>query len=67
MYWTATLILAAECIGGGIMGALRLPLFDEVIQHLGCPPYSITILGVWYVLAGFAVLVPKRARLKEWA
>jgi hypothetical protein len=27
----------------------------------------MTILGVWYVLAGVALLVPKFARLKEWA
>jgi DoxX-like family len=27
----------------------------------------MTILGVWYVLAGIAVLVPRFPRFKEWA
>jgi hypothetical protein len=27
----------------------------------------MTILGVWYVLAGFALLAPRFPRLKEWA
>jgi uncharacterized membrane protein YphA (DoxX/SURF4 family) len=49
------------------MGALRLPPFIGIIQHLGYPPYFMTILGVWYVLAGVALLVPRFPRLKEWA
>jgi DoxX-like family len=27
----------------------------------------MTILGVWYVLAGVAILAPRFPRLKEWA
>jgi DoxX-like family len=35
--------------------------------HLGYPASLMTILGVWYMLAGPALLVPRFARLKEWA
>ena len=49
------------------MGALRLSPFIEVMRHLGYPAYFMTILGVWYVLAGVAVLAPRLPRLKEWA
>jgi uncharacterized membrane protein YphA (DoxX/SURF4 family) len=67
VYWIATAILATECIVGGVMGALRMPPFIEIIGRLGYPPYFMTILGVWYVLAGIAVLTPRFPRLKEWA
>src|SRR5215472_2668734 len=66
-YWITTAILATECIVGGIMGALRLQPFIGIIEHLGYPPYFMTILGVSYVLAGVALLVPNFGRLKEWA
>ena len=66
-YWVVTFALATECIVGGIMGALQLPPFIGVIKHLGYPAYFMTILGVSYVLAGVALLVPNFARLKEWA
>jgi uncharacterized membrane protein YphA (DoxX/SURF4 family) len=49
------------------MGALRLSPFIEVMRHLGYPAYLMTILGVWYVLAGVALLAPRFPRLKEWA
>ncbi|MCQ3975224.1 MAG: DoxX family protein [Anaerolineae bacterium] len=49
------------------MGALRLPPFIGIIRHLGYPAYFMTIIGVWYMLAGVALLVPRFPRLKEWA
>jgi uncharacterized membrane protein YphA (DoxX/SURF4 family) len=66
-YWVTTVLLALECVVGGLMGALRLPPFIGVMEHLGYPPYFMTIIGVWYVLAGVALLVPRFPRLKEWA
>jgi uncharacterized membrane protein YphA (DoxX/SURF4 family) len=66
-YWVTTGLLALECGVGGVMGALRLPPFSGTMAHLGYPPYLMTILGVWYVLAGIALLVPRFPRLKEWA
>jgi uncharacterized membrane protein YphA (DoxX/SURF4 family) len=66
-YWITTLLLATECVVGGVMGALQLQPFIGIIEHLGYPPYFMTILGISYVLAGVALLVPRFPRLKEWA
>jgi DoxX-like family len=66
-YWVTTLVLATECVVGGVMGALRLSPFIEINVHLGYPAYFMTILGVWYVLAGVALLAPRFPLLKEWA
>jgi hypothetical protein len=66
-YWTATLILAAECIVGGVMGGLQLSPFLDTATHLGYPSYFMSILGVWYVGAGLVLLAPRLPRLKEWA
>jgi hypothetical protein len=41
--------------------------FFGIAGHLGYPAYFMTILGLWYVLAGVALLVPRFPRLKEWA
>jgi uncharacterized membrane protein YphA (DoxX/SURF4 family) len=49
------------------MGALRLQPFIGIITHLGYPSYFMTVLGIWYVLAGLALLAPRFPRLKEWA
>ena len=66
-YWASTAILVVECLVGGMMGALQLPPFVGTAKHLGYPGYFMTILGVWYVSAGVVLLVPRLARLKEWA
>jgi DoxX-like family len=66
-YWTATVILACECVVGGMMGALQLSPFRDTATHLGYPAYFMSILGVWYVAAGVVIVVPRAAWLKEWA
>ena len=66
-YWVTTGLLALECGVGGVMGALRLPPFIGIMEHLGYPASFMTILGVWYLLAGVALLAPRFPRLKEWA
>jgi hypothetical protein len=44
---------------GGVWGALQLPPFIGIIVHLGYQAYLMTILGVWYFLAGVALLAPR--------
>jgi uncharacterized membrane protein YphA (DoxX/SURF4 family) len=66
-YWITTAVLATECIVGGVMGALRLQSFLWIMEHLGYPSYFMILLGVWYLLAGVALLAPELPRLKEWA
>jgi hypothetical protein len=66
-YWTTTLVLATECLVGGVMGALQLSPLRDTAVHLGYPTYFMSILGVWYVGAGLILLAPRLPRLKEWA
>jgi hypothetical protein len=30
---------------GGVMGALQLPPFSDIMKHLGYPPFFMTIIG----------------------
>jgi uncharacterized membrane protein YphA (DoxX/SURF4 family) len=66
-YWLTTLILGIEGVVGGTLALIRWPAYAEIIRHLGYPDYLMTILGVWYALAGLALLAPRLPRLKEWA
>lgn len=67
LYWATTGLLATEGIVGGVMGALRMAPFSEIIAHLGYPPYFMTLHGVSYALGGVALLIPRLPLLKEWA
>jgi uncharacterized membrane protein YphA (DoxX/SURF4 family) len=66
-YWLTTLILGIEGVVGGTLALIRWPAYAGIIRHLGYPDYLMTILGVWYALAGLALLAPRLPRLKEWA
>lgn len=66
-YWVATLVLGVEGIVGGILALVRWAPYAGVIGHLGYPTYLMTIIGVWYTLAGLVLLVPRFPRAKEWA
>jgi DoxX-like family len=66
-YWIATLVLGIEGIIGGILALTRWAPYVEIIGRLGYPTYLMTIIGVWYALAGLIVLAPRLPRAKEWA
>jgi len=66
-YWTSTALLALVVISGGVFQTTQLPSAVAGIVQLGYPAYFVTILGVWKVLGGVALLVPRFPRLKEWA
>jgi hypothetical protein len=66
-YWLATGLVAAELGVGGIWDIARLPLVRDVVAGLGYPSYFLVLLGSWKVLGAIALLVPRRALLKEWA
>jgi DoxX-like family len=66
-YWAATILLGTENVIGGLMAILRWRPYAEILRHLGYPEYFMSIIGVWYTLAGVALLAPRRPRLKEWA
>jgi DoxX-like protein len=66
-YWLATSAVAAELGIGGTWDVTRLPSIRDTVAHLGYPSYFLVLLGTWKVLAAAALLVPRRALLKEWA
>src|SRR5436190_1013384 len=66
-YWVTTLLLAANLAVGGVWDVLRTPYVRGIIEHLGYPDYFLIIVGVWKVPGAVALLVPRLARLKEWA
>ncbi len=73
-YWATTAFAALELLAGGATdlahGRTALVAGEpvaEVLAHLGYPAYLLTILGVWKLLGGIALLVPGFPRLKEWA
>ncbi|MDR2988612.1 MAG: DoxX family protein [Nocardiopsaceae bacterium] len=66
-YWLATVAVAAELGVGGCWDIARLHTVETLVTHLGYPSYFLVLLGTWKVLAAAAILVPRRALLKEWA
>lgn len=66
-YWLATAAVVAELGVGGGWDIARLPSVRELVTHLGYPSYFLVLLGTWKVLGAAALLIPRRALLKEWA
>ncbi len=66
-YWVTTGLTAFVFLSGGAADVARISGVMEGMTHLGYPAYFTTILGVWKVLGGIAVLAPRFPRLKEWA
>jgi uncharacterized membrane protein YphA (DoxX/SURF4 family) len=66
-YWTTTGLIAFPLVAGGVVDTLAPPSAVAFLAHLGYPAYFASLIGVWKVLGGIAVLAPRLARLKEWA
>jgi uncharacterized membrane protein YphA (DoxX/SURF4 family) len=73
-YWATTAVVALELLAGGVSdlvhGGTSVVAGEpvvEILAHLGYPVYLLTILGVWKLPAGIALLAPRFPRLKEWA
>lgn len=66
-YWTATGLLAAGMLSGGLAQLSGAQKSAEGIIHLGYPVYLMYILGIWKIAGVIAILIPKFKLLKEWA
>jgi uncharacterized membrane protein YphA (DoxX/SURF4 family) len=66
-YWVTTGLTAFVFLFGGVVDVARPSSVVEGMTKLGYPGYLAVILGVWKVLGGVAVLLPRFPRLKEWA
>ncbi|MBP9186059.1 MAG: DoxX family protein [Bacteroidia bacterium] len=67
IYWVATALLSFGMLGSGIAQILHLNDMNELINHVGYPPYFMYIIGVWKILGVIAILIPNFKLLKEWA
>jgi uncharacterized membrane protein YphA (DoxX/SURF4 family) len=66
-YWTATTLIALAFLSGGAAYLFRVEEPLAGMAALGYPAYFVTLLGIWKVLGGLAILAPRLPRLKEWA
>ncbi len=66
-YWLATAVVAGELGLGGVWDIARIPSVRHLVTQLGYPSYFLVLLGTWKVLGAIALIVPRRALLKEWA
>jgi uncharacterized membrane protein YphA (DoxX/SURF4 family) len=66
-YWICTVLIAAAFLSGGGVDIMRPPQALEGMTHLGYPAYFMIILGVWKVLGGIVILLPRFPLVKEWA
>jgi uncharacterized membrane protein YphA (DoxX/SURF4 family) len=66
-YWTTTILIALTFLSGGAAYLIRAEMQVQGMAALGYPAYFVTILGIWKVLGGLAILAPRLPRLKEWA
>ncbi|MEP7342547.1 MAG: DoxX family protein [Acidobacteriota bacterium] len=66
-YWATTAILAFVLLSGGAAQLAHRPENVEGMAHLGYPLYFMTILGIWKLPGGIALLAPRFPLLKEWA
>lgn len=66
-YWITAALTAFVFLSGGLVDLARPDFAVEGMTHLGYPVYFMTILGVWKILGGIAILIPRTPMLKEWA
>jgi uncharacterized membrane protein YphA (DoxX/SURF4 family) len=64
-YWASTVIVAFLLLSGGVAQVTLLNA--EGFKQLGYPVHFMVLLGVWKLLGGVALLVPRFPRVKEWA
>jgi uncharacterized membrane protein YphA (DoxX/SURF4 family) len=66
-YWVSTGLVAFALVSGGLVDLAHPRGVVEGIVRIGYPLYSITLIGLWKVLGGLALVWPGLPRLKEWA
>lgn len=67
IYWITTSIAFAAFAIPGAANLARVPHIAQDMAHLGYPAYFMTILGACKLLGAVTILIPRFARLKEWA
>jgi uncharacterized membrane protein YphA (DoxX/SURF4 family) len=67
-YWACTVLVAFSFLSGGVAHLMRAPqVIEGISTQLGYPVHFVIILGVWKLLGGAVVLLPRLPLVKEWA
>lgn len=67
-YWSIIVILEFALLSAGIAELMHFSgNVEGIANQLGYPIYFLTIQGVWKILGGIALLMPRFPMLKEWA
>lgn len=66
-YWGSTGLVAFALVSGGLVDLAHPRVVVEGMARIGYPLYSMTLIGLWKVLGGRALVWPGLPRLKEWA
>ena len=66
-YWVSTGLVVFALWSGGVADMVHPRAVVEGMTRIGYPLYFLTILGLWKVLGGLALVWPGLPRVKEWA
>lgn len=66
-YWATTAIVVFAMVSGAAAEVAQRPETVAGMVLLGYLVYFVTIIGIWKLLGGIALLAPGFPRLKEWA
>lgn len=67
IYWLTTGLLAAMSLFAGFAYLSGSPQVVQGFAHLGYPQQLRILLGIAKPLGGIALIIPRLAKLKEWA
>lgn len=66
-YWIITVLVGGNYLFAGVLYLIGGDEVKAGMGQLGYPYYFPVILGVWKLLGGLALIVPRFPLLKEWA
>jgi DoxX-like family len=67
LFWATTGFVAFGMAASSIMYFTYNPAIVEGFEHIQFPRYMIVVLGVAKLLGAIGLLLPKQAKLNEWA
>jgi len=66
-YWVTTILVACVMAISGVLALVHAPAMMKALARLGYPVYFSDLLGVSKLAGVCVLLLPRWARLKEWA
>jgi hypothetical protein len=66
-YWVTTILVACVMTISGVLALVHAPAMMKALARLGYPVYFSDLLGAAKLAGVCVLLLPRWARLKEWA